>query len=100
MPIRPIAGIAEIQPSITYVKTEKDSDTFFDTHIYAMNAQPKSAMNIETGTAKDVSYKTKMIDLYNEIYKTKYRNTTNCSSCLNSVWTSLMHLNKKYENNK
>ena len=52
--------------------------------------------HIETGTAKDISYKTKMIDLYNEIYKTKYRNTTNCSSCLNSVWTSLMHLNKNY----
>ena len=56
--------------------------------------------HIETGTAKDISYKTKMIDLYNEIYKTKYRNTTNCGSCLNSIWKSLMHLNKKYENNK
>ncbi len=53
--------------------------------------------HIETGIAKDISYKTKMIDLYNEIYKTKYRNTTNCSSCLNSVWTSLITLNKKYD---
>ena len=56
--------------------------------------------HIETGTAKDISYKTKMIDLYNEIYKSNYKNTTNCGSCLNSIWKSLMHLNKKYENNK
>ena len=52
---------------------------------------------IETGTAKDISYKAQMINLYNEIYKTRYRNTTNCGSCLNSIWKTLMNLNKKYD---
>tara|TARA_R100000995_G_C3451484_1_gene108398 strand:+ start:262 stop:474 length:213 start_codon:yes stop_codon:yes gene_type:complete len=51
--------------------------------------------HIKKGTATDISYKAKMIDLHNEIYKTKYRNTTNCSSCLNSVWKALIKLYEK-----
>ena len=56
--------------------------------------------HIKKGTAKDISYKTEMINLYNEIYKSNYKNTTNCSSCLNSIWKTLITLNKKHENNK
>jgi hypothetical protein len=61
------------------------------------NRLNKLIPNISKGVAKDISYKAEMINLYNEIYKTRYRNTTNCGSCLNSIWKSLMHLNKKYD---
>lgn len=37
---------------------------------------------IKTGVAKSHHYKVEMILFYNEINKTRYRPTTNCSSCL------------------
>lgn len=42
---------------------------------------------IKTGVAKSHHYKTRMIKLYNEIHRTGYKYGTNCSSCLNSIFT-------------
>ena len=37
------------------------------------------------------------IELYNTIYGTNYKTTSNCSSCLNSVWNGIISI---YEKNK
>ena len=59
------------------------------------NRLNKLIPNISKGVAKDISYKAEMINLYNEIYKQNYKPTTNCASCLNSVYKGIMKL---YEN--
>lgn len=41
--------------------------------------------NINKGVAKDHETKAKLIELYNTIYGTTYKTTTNCASCLQSV---------------
>ena len=53
--------------------------------------------DIEKGKAKDHETKARLIELYNTIYGTSYKTTSNCSSCLNSVWkgiTSIYNKNK------
>ena len=53
--------------------------------------------DIKKGKAKDHETKARAIELYNTIYGTNYKTTSNCSSCLNSVWngiTSIYNKNK------
>lgn len=44
---------------------------------------------IKDGKAKDFETKSKLIELYNTIYGTTYKATTNCSSCLASVFKGI-----------
>ena len=41
---------------------------------------------IKTGQAKSHHYKVEMIKFYNEINNKKYKYTTSCSSCLNTIY--------------
>ena len=53
--------------------------------------------DLEKGKAKDHETKARLIELYNTIYGTNYKTTSNCSSCLNSVWKAITAI---YEKNK
>jgi hypothetical protein len=46
----------------------------------------------ESGKAPSIKVKTDMIDLYNLLYGTTYRNTTNCTSCLSVVFSAIKKL--------
>ncbi len=48
--------------------------------------------DIDKGVAKDHETKAKLIELYNTIYGTNYKTTTNCSSCLQSVYKGISHI--------
>jgi len=51
----------------------------------------------KTGKAPNKEVKADLINLYNEIYKTRYRTTSNCNSCLNSVYQGIKNLVNKYD---
>ena len=53
--------------------------------------------DIKKGQAKDHETKARAIELYNTIYGTNHKTTSNCSSCLNSVWNGIISI---YEKNK
>ena len=53
--------------------------------------------NIKNKTATNEQYKQRAVELYNTIYNTNYKTTTNCSSCLQSVWSGLNNVIKKLE---
>ena len=53
--------------------------------------------DIKNGQAKDLETKAKLIELYNTIHGTNHKTTSNCSSCLNSVWKGIISI---YEKNK
>ena len=53
--------------------------------------------DIKNAQAKDHETKARLIELYNTIYGTNYKTTSNCSSCLNSVWKGIIAI---YEKNK
>lgn len=56
---------------------------------------------IKTGVAKSQHYKTRMIKLYNEIHRTGYKYTTNCHSCLASIFGYMKsEVEKLQENDK
>ena len=44
---------------------------------------------IKNKQVKDHETKARMIELYNTIYGTSYKTTTNCSSCLASIYRGL-----------
>lgn len=46
----------------------------------------------KNGKAPSTEIKKKLIDLYNELHKTRYRNTTNCGSCLKTVFNGIKRL--------
>ena len=50
---------------------------------------------IQNGKADSIETKTKVIELYNTLYNTNYRTTTNCSSCLHTVFKGLTQLYEK-----
>jgi long-subunit acyl-CoA synthetase (AMP-forming) len=54
--------------------------------------------NIKSGVAKNVEAKTKMIDLYNTLYRTNYKNTSNCSSCLQTIFKGIKLAYNKLKN--
>jgi len=51
--------------------------------------------DIKKGQAKDHETKARFIELYNTIYGTNYKTTSNCSSCLNSVWNGITAIYNK-----
>ena len=50
---------------------------------------------IKDGQAPDVETKKRFVELYNTIYKTKYKPTTNCGSCLHTMWKGIKSLYEK-----
>ena len=53
--------------------------------------------DIKTGVAKNVEAKKKMIELHNTIYKTNYKPTSNCGTCLNNCFQGIKKIVKEYE---
>ncbi len=53
--------------------------------------------SLANGKAKDIETKKKVVDLYNTIFNTNYKQTTNCSSCLNSIYNGLGKIYTKYK---
>ena len=53
--------------------------------------------DIKTGRAKNVEVKKRMIELYNTIHMTSYKNNTNCGSCLSACYNGIKKLYKKYK---
>ena len=53
--------------------------------------------DLKTGRAKDHEAKAKMIDLYNTIHGTNYKNTTNCGSCIAACFDGIKKLYNKYK---
>lgn len=41
---------------------------------------------IDKGKIKDIQSKQRLIELYNTIHNTNYNTSTNCSSCLNTIY--------------
>ena len=41
---------------------------------------------IDKGKIKDIESKQRLIELYNTIHNTNYNTSTNCSSCLNTIY--------------
>jgi mRNA-degrading endonuclease HigB of HigAB toxin-antitoxin module len=50
----------------------------------------------KTGRASTKQAKTELITLYNEIHKTNYKTTSNCSSCLNTCYQGIKRIVEKY----
>lgn len=53
--------------------------------------------DIKTGVAKNVTVKKKMVELYNTIYGTNYKPTSNCGTCLNNCYQGIKQIVNKYE---
>ena len=53
--------------------------------------------DIKTGVAKNVEAKKKMIELHNEIYKSNYKTTSNCGTCLNSCYQGIKKIVEKFK---
>ena len=53
--------------------------------------------DLNNGTIKDHETKKKLIELYNTIYDFNYKVTTNCASCLSTVYNGIK---KVYDENK
>ena len=53
--------------------------------------------DIKTGVAKNVTVKKKMVELYNTIYGTRYKPTSNCGTCLNNCFQGIKQIVNKYE---
>jgi hypothetical protein len=51
---------------------------------------------IEHGQLKDHEQKQRFIELYNTIYDTKYKVTTNCPSCMKTMFNGIQAIYKKY----
>ena len=51
--------------------------------------------DIKKGTAKNVTAKNKMIDIYNTIYNTKYNPNTNCGSCIATCFDAIKKIYKE-----
>jgi len=53
--------------------------------------------DIKTGVAKNITVKKKMVELYNTIYGTNYKPTSNCGTCLNNCYQGIRQIKEKYE---
>ena len=51
--------------------------------------------HIENKKATNREWKARAVELYNAIYNTKYKTGTNCSSCMQQVWTGLSNIINK-----
>ena len=52
--------------------------------------------DIKTGVAKNITVKKKMVELYNTIYGTNYKPTSNCGTCLNNCYQGIKQIKEKY----
>ena len=52
--------------------------------------------DIKTGVAKNITVKKKMVELYNTIYGTNYKPTSNCGTCLNNCFQGIKQIKEKY----
>jgi len=52
--------------------------------------------DIKTGVAKNVTVKKKMVELYNTIFGTNYKPTSNCGTCLNNCFQGIKQIKEKY----
>ena len=46
----------------------------------------------KTGKCETHEDKARLIEVYNKIYKTNYKTTTNCGSCLRSVYVGIKQI--------
>ena len=53
--------------------------------------------DIKTGVAKNITVKKKMVELYNTIYGTRYKPTSNCGTCLYNCYQGIRQIKEKYE---
>ena len=53
--------------------------------------------DIKTGVAKNVTVKKKMVELYNTIFGTNYKPTSNCGTCLNNCYQGIKKIVNEYE---
>ena len=53
--------------------------------------------DIKTGVAKNVTVKKKMVELYNTIFGTNYKHTSNCGTCLNNCYQGIKKIVNEYE---
>ena len=53
--------------------------------------------DIKTGVAKNITVKKKMVEIYNTIYGTNYKPTSNCGTCLNNCYQGIRQIKEKYE---
>ena len=51
--------------------------------------------DIKNNQAKNHETKARAIELYNTIYGMNYKTTSNCSSCLQSVWNGIISIYNK-----
>ena len=53
--------------------------------------------DVKTGVAKNVTVKKKMVELYNTIFGTNYKPTSNCGTCLNNCYQGIRQIVEKYK---
>ena len=53
--------------------------------------------DIRNGVIKDHKTKAKLIELYNTIYDFNYKTTTNCASCLSTVYNGIKTIYEQYK---
>ena len=53
--------------------------------------------DVKTGVAKNVTVKKKMVELYNTIFGTNYKPTSNCGTCLNNCYQGIKKIVNEYE---
>jgi|TARA_R100000482_G_scaffold51261_1_gene18243 hypothetical protein len=51
----------------------------------------------KSGKCETHEDKAELITIYNEIHNTKYKTTTNCGSCLRSVFVGIKHIVEKWQ---
>ena len=54
--------------------------------------------SIKNGKIKDHVTKAKLIELHNTIYDTTYKLTSNCASCLSTVYNGIKTIYEQYKN--
>ena len=54
--------------------------------------------DLQKGQAKDHETKAKLIELHNTIYDTTYKLTSNCASCLSTVYNGIKTIYEQYKN--
>ena len=52
-------------------------------------------VHIENKQATNHEWKARAVELYNAIHNTKHKTGTNCSSCLQQIWTGLSNIINK-----
>ena len=78
-------------PEKKWIATRK-VDTSIDIPEHLKQEVLDIAPDIQHGRAKDIQTKIKLIELYNTIYGENHKTSTNCSSCLNTIYKQITKL--------